>query len=135
MELLKVDIKDAGYSKEQVIYNIHFSLNSGELKGLIGPNGSGKSTTIKAIIGMLPHVNGEIVFYHGGKKDYVYIPEQPVFYDELTLWEHLELAAAAYDLPSDTFKKRATELLSLFHMDRLSTNSPSNFLKGCNRRS
>lgn len=108
MELLKVDIKHAGYSKnETVIRDINFSVSQGELVGLIGPNGSGKSTTIKAILGLLSYVSGEIIFTNQQKR-YAYIPEQPVFYEKLTLWEHLELAASAYAIPSRKFEERTS---------------------------
>ena len=44
----------------QVLYNINFDLNSGEVRGLIGPNGSGKSTIIKILSGAFTQVSGEI---------------------------------------------------------------------------
>ena len=133
LELLKVNIKEAGYSKETVIGQVQFALHSGELIGLIGPNGSGKSTTLKAILGMLPHVHGDIIFYNE-EKNYVYIPEQPVFYDELTLWEHIELAAAAYHLPKKIFETRAKELLTLFHMTKYIHELPIKFSKGMQQK-
>ncbi len=98
MELLKVDINHAGYSdNKDVIKNVVLSLKSGELVGLIGPNGAGKSTPIKAIMGLLPLMDGKVEFT-GESKNYAYIPEQPVLYDGLTLWEHLELATSAYEI-------------------------------------
>ncbi len=134
MELLKVNIKQAGYSKTQaVIRDINFSLNQGELVGLIGPNGSGKSTTIKALLGLLPYVEGEVIF-GGEQKSYAYIPEQPVFYDELTLWEHLELAASAYKLPKQDFAARATELLTLFRLTDVKHQLPLGFSKGMQQK-
>ena len=91
MELLNVDINHAGYSGNNmnIIKNVVLSVKSGELVGLIGPNGAGKSTTIKAIMGLLPVMDGKVKFL-GESKNYAYIPEQPVLYEELTLWEHLE---------------------------------------------
>lgn len=105
MELLNVAIKQAGYENQDqdksTVNNINFSLNKGEIKGLIGPNGAGKSTTIKAILDLLPKMKGEI-HLTGEKKNYAYIPEQSIFYDKLTLWEHMEFAAAVYEIERDT---------------------------------
>ncbi|KLU61551.1 ABC-type transporter ATP-binding protein EcsA [Peptococcaceae bacterium CEB3] len=134
MELLKVDINNAGYSKgEAVIRDIDFSLREGELVGLIGPNGSGKSTTIKAIMGLLPYLQGEIVF-GGPQKHYGYIPEQPIFYDELTVWEHLELAASAYALSRREFQERALELLKRFRLHDVKHQLPVGFSKGMQQK-
>ena len=134
MELLEVDIKRAGYSKRKpVIEAVNFSISKGDLVGLIGPNGAGKSTTIKAILGLLPDVEGEIRF-GGEHKNYAYIPEQPVFYDELTLWEHLELAAAAYELPKTQFEARAEELLKLFRLQHVKHHLPVSFSKGMQQK-
>ncbi len=134
MELLKIDIKHAGYSKKEVVIrDINFSVSQGELVGLIGPNGSGKSTTIKAILGLLSSVEGVVIF-SGQQKRYAYIPEQPVFYEELTLWEHLELAASAYTLPRGRFEARATELLKLFRLQDVKHQLPVAFSKGMQQK-
>ena len=44
----------------------------------MAPTDPAKATVIKAIVGLLGHVEGEISF-PGGDKTYAYIPEQPVF--------------------------------------------------------
>ncbi|NLM24149.1 MAG: ABC transporter ATP-binding protein [Firmicutes bacterium] len=133
-KVLSVNLHRAGYAKESpVVREISFHLNRGEIVGLIGPNGSGKSTVIKAIVGLLGHVEGEISF-PGGDKTYAYIPEQPVFYDELTLMEHLELAASAYELDRDYYRARAEELLRRFKLDRVKHYFPVNFSKGMQQK-
>lgn len=134
MELLKVNLKSAGYGpKEVIVKDIDFSLKRGELIGLIGPNGSGKSTTIKAITGLLPYVQGEISFA-GERKNYVYIPEQPVFYEELTLWEHIELAASAYELDGGALAERTEKLLKLFRLQGHRHELPVKFSKGMQQK-
>ncbi len=42
MKILNVDIQSAGYEKENcILHDIHFSVEEGEIVGLIGPNGAG----------------------------------------------------------------------------------------------
>src|SRR5699024_8290253 len=105
-ELLKINELTGGYSKKNVLHGISFSVNKAEIVGLIGLNGAGKSTTIKHVIGLMQpkqgniSINGElptedITSY---RKQFGYIPEQPILYDELTLYEHLRLTAMAYDI-------------------------------------
>lgn len=45
----------AGYSNTPVIRDISFSLDRGQVLGLLGANGCGKTTLLKAICGILPH--------------------------------------------------------------------------------
>jgi len=134
MELLNVDIYHAGYSgNTDVIKNVALSVKPGELVGLIGPNGAGKSTTIKAIMGLLPVMDGKVEFA-GESKNYAYIPEQPVLYEGLTLWEHLELAAAAYEIKRKVFVPRADDLLKLFHLTEVKHHLPGTFSKGMQQK-
>ena len=134
MELLNVDIIHAGYSgNRNVIRNVALSVKPGELVGLIGPNGAGKSTTIKGIMGLLPVMDGKVEFA-GESKNYAYIPEQPVLYEGLTLWEHLELAAAAYEIERKVFVTRAEELLKLFRLTEVQHHLPGTFSKGMQQK-
>ena len=134
MELLNVDINHAGYSgNTDVIKNVALSVKSGELVGLIGPNGAGKSTTIKGILGLLPVMSGKVEI-SGENRNYAYIPEQPVLYEGLTLWEHLELAAAAYEIDREVFVPKAEELLKLFRLTEVKHHLPGTFSKGMQQK-
>ena len=55
MSLFSAKDITAGYGKQPVVQNVSFSLESGELMGILGANGSGKTTLLKAICGILPH--------------------------------------------------------------------------------
>jgi ABC-2 type transport system ATP-binding protein len=132
--LLEVRIQHAGYADHpQAVSNINFSLKGGELMGLIGSNGAGKSTVIKAILGLLPVMSGSVSFIKPDSR-YAYIPEQPVLYDELTLWEHLELAASAYGLGRREFLDKAGRLLELFRLDGVRHYLPGSFSKGMQQK-
>ena len=45
----------AGYGKQNILENLSFQLEKGQLMGILGANGSGKTTLLKAICGILPH--------------------------------------------------------------------------------
>lgn len=134
MEKLRVDIQEAGYEgRTGVIRDIAFTVGAGELVGLIGPNGAGKSTTIKAVLGLLKDVKGKVEFA-GGEPSYAYIPEQPVLYEELTLWEHLRLAASAFGMDDAAFEQRAEALLERFRLTGAKHDLPSSFSKGMQQK-
>ena len=60
MTILQVSNVSGGYTRKPVIKDLSFTIEEGELVGLIGLNGAGKSTTIKHIIGTLIQREGEI---------------------------------------------------------------------------
>ncbi|WP_274652928.1 ABC transporter ATP-binding protein [Paenibacillus humicola] len=132
--VLSVNIRKAGYEADApVIRDIAFQVEEGELVGLIGPNGAGKSTTVKSLLGMLRHVDGDIEV-GGSRKRWAYVPEQPVLYDYLTLWEHLQLAASAYGLGESTFTERAERLLEQFRLTHDRHRLPAGFSKGMQQK-
>lgn len=55
MSGLQVENLTAGYSGRNVLENISFSLENGNLLGVLGANGSGKTTLLKSLCGILPH--------------------------------------------------------------------------------
>ncbi|WP_436799730.1 ABC transporter ATP-binding protein [Peribacillus frigoritolerans] len=128
--LLSLDIKEAGYSNvSPVLKDIQFSIDSGELVGLIGPNGAGKSSTIKSILGILNYVKGNIHV-----NEYAYIPERPIFYDRLTLWEHVDFLLSTLNVDEEHFKLKANELLELFHLSHVLHHFPESFSKGMQQK-
>lgn len=132
--VLDVHIRQAGYEQGKAqISEISLSIKPGGLTGLIGPNGAGKSTSIKAIIGVLPYVDADIVF-GSAAKSYAYVPEQPVFYETLTLWEHLALAAAVCGLDEPEFERQADGLLAKFRMTEVRDLLPTGFSKGMQQK-
>ena len=46
----------------QALKNVNFTVNSGEIVGLVGPNGSGKSTLLNLISGVYKPDSGQIMF-------------------------------------------------------------------------
>lgn len=53
----------AGYDGTPAIEGITFAIPPGQMVGVIGPNGAGKSTLFKAILGLIPRQQGEILLH------------------------------------------------------------------------
>jgi len=60
--VLCVEDLQSGYEKKQILKNLSFRVEKGELVGIIGPNGAGKSTLLKTLMGILPLLAGQIYF-------------------------------------------------------------------------
>ena len=142
MTILEVKDVTGGYTRKPVLHDLNFSIEKGELVGLIGLNGAGKSTTIKHIIGTMNALKGEILLNGKTLKDdpaqyrssFSYIPETPVLYDELTLKEHLQLTAMAYNLDASIFEARKEALLKEFRMEKRLNWFPAHFSKGMRQK-
>lgn len=108
------------YGKVIANRDISFTVGDGKISVLLGPNGAGKSTIIKCIAGLL-RFQGEIMV--GGfpnksieaKRKLGYVPEMPAVYDLLTVGEHMEFIARAYNL-SAGWESYADSLLERFEL-------------------
>ena len=139
---LEVTNVTGGYNQFPVLKDVSFELGNGQLIGLIGLNGAGKSTTLKHIIGLMDPFKGEIKIDQltikesasDYRKKFGYVPETPVLYEELTLKEHIEVTAMAYDLPMEEAMKRADYLLKTFRLEKKLDWFPANFSKGMKQK-
>ncbi|WP_340083829.1 ABC transporter ATP-binding protein [Siminovitchia sp. FSL H7-0308] len=142
MALLEVKDLTGGYTKNPVLKNVSFSVEEGQMIGLIGLNGAGKSTTIKHITGLMEERSGTVTINgitlkentETYRRQFSFIPETPVLYEELTLEEHLRLTAMAYGLKEETYKERIGSLLKEFRLDKKLSWFPAHFSKGMKQK-
>ncbi|RSK29250.1 ABC transporter ATP-binding protein [Bacillus sp. HMF5848] len=131
--MLNVQIKRAGYKENiPVLNNVNFSIEKGEIVGLLGPNGAGKSTIIKGLLGVLPYCEGQVELLN--KHLYAYIPEHPIFYDDLTVCEHIDFVGVSKAIPSEELTRRSEKLLHMFELSDVKHHYPSTFSKGMKQK-
>ena len=67
--IIEIENLNVGYhNKPDVLKNVTFNVYSDDFLGIIGPNGGGKTTLLKAILGLIEPVSGNINFFENGKK-------------------------------------------------------------------
>ena len=104
------------YRRITLIDGIDVALAENEIFGLIGPNGAGKTTTLKLIVGLLRPSQGSVLF-EGRPLDAAaraaigVLPEQPYFYDYLSVEETLTFFARLYGLAAEERRSRVQGLL------------------------
>ena len=101
--MLEVNNLSVGYKGVQVIWDVSFTVEEGELVALVGSNGAGKSTILKTISGANKLISGDIVFKGESlvgvqahkivAKRLAYIPEGRRVFPYMTVKENLELGA------------------------------------------
>lgn len=142
MTLLEVKKVYGGYTKLPVLKGVSLEVNPNEIVALIGLNGAGKSTIMKHIISLMQPHDGSIsindIAFEGNlteyRKQFAYIPEVPILYDELTLEEHLKLVAMTYEVSENDYNVRVEKLLKEFRMENRLKWYPSNFSKGMKQK-
>ena len=62
--MLKIEVNNLtiAYSRNVVVRDINFTLEPGQITGLVGPNGCGKSTIVKAISRIMAPISGHVAF-------------------------------------------------------------------------
>lgn len=109
------------FGKKQILKDVSFEIDEGDILAFIGPNGSGKTTTIKLILGLQSIDKGKVTINgFDVKKDFVKsiekvgaIVESPDTYMYLTGWQNLKLTANLYKDVSDEKIKEIVKLVDL----------------------
>ena len=125
-DIICVDGLIKEYARIKVVDGVSFSVNKGEIYGLLGRNGAGKTTIMKILLGLANPTSGKVSIL--GKdmsvnsekkvlKKVGCIIENPGFYSNLTGTENLEIFAKLRGLDQDSVKK-ALELVNLPYKDK-----------------
>ena len=99
--LLEVHGLHAHYGKSHVLHGVDLTVERGGIVSLLGRNGSGRSTTLKAIMGLVPPLSGEVIFdgrhlerleaHEIARLGLGYVPEDRRIFADLTVSENLEV--------------------------------------------
>jgi ABC-2 type transport system ATP-binding protein len=101
--------------------SFNLEVAAGELVALIGPNGAGKTTFLNLAAGLLDPTSGKVeVDGHvpgslEARAALSFLPDTPVFYEDLSVAEHLEYVAALHGAPDPA--ARIDELISRLGLD------------------
>lgn len=128
------------YRDFTAVKNLSFSIEPGQILGLVGPNGAGKTTTLRALCGIIPPTSGRLLIAGhdivqtpiAAKQNIGYIPDDPRLFDTMTVWEHLAFTAAAYKL--NDFEKNAEALLLSFELTHKRDTLVHNLSRGMRQK-
>lgn len=103
--MLVIDHLQAAYGPAQVLFDVGFRVDAGEVVTLLGRNGMGKTTTIHTIMGLVPATGGSASFegqqliglppYRIAQAGLGFVPEGRQIFPTLTVEENLVATAAA----------------------------------------
>jgi lipopolysaccharide export system ATP-binding protein len=127
--ILEVQEISKTYRGRTVVDRVSFSVESGEIIGLLGKNGAGKTTTFRMTVGMIPADEGMIVFlghdvtrwpmYKRARLGMGYLSQEPSVFRGLTVEQNLTAILETTPLrPAERVRKR-DELIEEFGLGRL----------------
>lgn len=127
------------FGKKQILKDVSFEIDEGDILAFIGPNGSGKTTTIKLILGLQNIDKGKVTINGFDiEKDFVKsiekvgaIVENPDTYMYLTGWQNLKLTANLY---KDITDEKIKEIVKLVELEGRINDKVSKYSLGMRQR-
>ena len=137
-------IEVAGLSKSygavKAVADLSFTVQAGEVLGLVGPNGAGKTTTLRSLCGIITPTAGTIRIAghdlrHDGAKAkaaLAFVPDEPQLFDYLTVEEHLRFVARLYSVAD--WAPRADTLLAELELGDKRRSLPGELSRGMKQK-
>lgn len=137
-DFLKLNEVTKLYGKQKALENVSFSIQKGEVVGLVGPNGAGKSTLMKIVVGLIKNYSGN-VYFEGrdiksivrNKKTIGCVIEDPGFYPHLSGYDNLLFFSKISGCNS---KKDIDEVISILGIDSFVHKKAKKYSLGMKQR-
>ncbi len=128
------------YEGTQAVKGLSFSVQPGEVLGLVGPNGAGKTTTMRCITGIIPPSSGRVLICGAdvqadpiaAKQQLAFIPDEPRLFEYLSVREHLAFVARLYGVKDP--KPRAEALLDELELRGKENALPNTLSRGMKQK-
>jgi len=137
--MLSINNISVSYGSIKALKGVSLSINDGEIVTVIGSNGAGKTTLVRAISGVLPLSSGNIEYegaclsktpaHHIVARGLVQVPEGRLIFQNLSVYENLELGAYARQ-EKFSFKDEVGQIFDLFPRLKERAKQPGGTLSG-----
>ena len=125
LELDRISVK---FGKKIILDNLSFSLNQGQILGLLGPNGVGKSTIFNLITGLISPDLGSIIINEKKVNNYPiyqrtlkfkigFVPQHGGYFHDLTTYENLQAIGEICIQNTNSRNEKINMLVSKFELD------------------
>lgn len=132
------------FKLRQVVREVSFQVQSGEIVGILGPNGAGKTTSFYMVVGLLNPDEGEILLDDGSIGDMPmykrariglsYLPQEASIFRRLTVAENILVALEAHGYTGSDKHERLDLLLKEFRIDHVRSSYGYSLSGGERRR-
>jgi ABC-2 type transport system ATP-binding protein len=142
MSLVEIHNLSKTYADVQVVDDVSFQIQPGELFGLLGPNGAGKTTLINILSTYTKPTVGQVIIAghnvhtepEAVKPIISVVPQDIALYPALSAIENLRFFGRLYDLPEQKLQQRINELLQLTGLEEHAHKPVEHYSGGMKRR-
>ena len=126
------------YGDAEALAPLDLRVEEGQRITLIGHNGSGKTTLLRMLTGMLEPsegsatISGHPIGSVESRASISYLSDQPVFYDDLSVWEHLEYIARLHE--TEGWEQQAVDLVEMVGLTPRVDDLPTTFSRGLKQK-
>ena len=131
------------YSGREVVSDVSFYVNPGEVVGLLGPNGAGKTTSFYAVVGLVNPEIGRVFLgeeeltnhpmHVRARKGIGYLPQEASVFRALSVEDNISAILELQDLTKEQQKEKLEELINEFRLNKV-RKSMGSVLSGGERR-
>jgi lipopolysaccharide export system ATP-binding protein len=143
--LIKIDQLSLSFGRRKILDNVNFTINEGQIVGLLGPNGVGKSTIFNLITGLIKPGYGSIIInskvvnqypiYLRTKKFKIgYVPQHGGYFHDLTLLENLKAIGEILIENKEKCEQKINTLIAKFELDAVRDVKSSHLSGGQKKR-
>jgi ABC-type multidrug transport system ATPase subunit len=126
------------YGETAALQPLDLEVAAGERLAIVGHNGSGKTTFLRLAAGLLDPTAGavRVLGHEAGsrvaRRECSYLGDTPAFYDDLSVWEHLEYVARLHGV--EQWEQHASDLLGHVGLFERADDLPSRFSRGLRQK-
>jgi len=131
------------YNQRKVVDDVSFKIKKGEIIGLLGPNGAGKTTSFYILVGLINHLNGQVLLdgenisncpmYIRARKGISYLAQEPSIFRKMTVEDNIFCVLEYLNKNKNENKIKLNQLLDEFGLNKIRKNR-GDLLSGGERR-
>jgi ABC-2 type transport system ATP-binding protein len=122
--MIEVSALEKRFGSLKAVADLSFSVQAGEIFGLVGPDGAGKTTTLRMLASVMQPDAGSIVIDgidvlalpEQAKRHVSYMPQRFGLYEDLTVDENIRFYADLFEMPRQVWRARADAMLAAANM-------------------
>jgi ABC-2 type transport system ATP-binding protein len=126
----------------QVLRDVSFEINKGEIVGFLGQNGAGKTTLMRILTSYLPATSGSVMIDGDDiakdslsiRKKIGYLPETPPLYPNMSVRDYLKFAAEIKDIPARYRRRHIDRVMEECQIDDVKNKTIRTLSRGYKQR-